>query len=75
MAACMVEYYVSFLCPHRVQRSKDSNRMDCKNLAVVFAPTILRSPYTNSGIMAMQKLPEQKKAMEMLIEYYPLLFH
>ncbi len=48
--------------------------MDCRNLAVVFAPTLLRSPYTNSGIMAMQKLPQQKKAMEMLVEYYPLLF-
>ncbi len=58
----------------RVQRLKDSNRMDCKNLAVVFAPTILRSPYNHSGIMAIQKLPEQKKAMEMLIEYYPILF-
>ena len=48
--------------------------MDCKNLAVVFTPTLMRSPYNNSGIMAIKKLPEQKKAMEMLIEFYPILF-
>jgi len=50
------------------------NRMDAKNLALVFMPTVMRSPYNSSGAMVVQKLPQQKKAMEMLIKYYHTLF-
>lgn len=50
----------------RVQELSKENRMDATNLAVVFAPSIMRSPY-GSGIMAIQKLPEQKKVIELLI--------
>lgn len=45
---------------------KSSNKMDAKNLSVIFAPTIMRSPYS-AGVMAVQKLPQQRKAVEMLI--------
>ena len=48
--------------------------MDAKNLAVIFTPTVMRSPYNNTGIMAVQKLPEQKKAMDLLIQHYHTLF-
>ena len=63
-----------FPSPNRVQRQKDSNRMDSKNLAVIFTPTVMRSPYNSTGIMAVQKLPEQKKAMDLLIQHYHTLF-
>ena len=60
--------------PHRIQKLKDVNKMDCKNLAVVFTPTVMRSPYNNTGMMAMKKLPEEKAAMEMFIQHYQSLF-
>jgi len=47
--------------------------MDAKNLAVVFTPTIMRSPY-NSEIMAVQKFPEQRKVIDMLITHFQTLF-
>ena len=50
----------------RVQMLKASNKMDSKNLSVIFAPTIMRSPYS-AGVMAVQKLPQQRKAVEILI--------
>lgn len=50
----------------RVQMLKASNKMDAKNLSVIFAPTIMRSPYS-AGVMAVQKLPQQRKAVEILI--------
>ena len=48
--------------------------MDSKNLALVFTPSMMRSPYNNSGMSAMQKLPEQKKAVDLLIQHYITLF-
>ena len=64
--------YLSLL--RRVQQQQALNRMDAKNLALVFMPTVMRSPYNTSGALAVQKLPQQKKAMEMLITYYHTLF-
>ena len=49
--------------------------MDSKNLALVFTPSLMRSPYNNTGMMAMQKLPEQKKAVDLLIQHYQALFN
>ena len=57
----------------RVTEERKENRMDATNLAVVFAPSIMRSPY-GSGIMAVQKLPEQKKVIELLISQYSTFF-
>ena len=57
----------------RVTEHRKENRMDATNLAVVFAPSIMRSPY-GSGIMAVQKLPEQKKAIELLISQCSIFF-
>ena len=48
--------------------------MDSKNLAVVFTPSLMRSPHTATGIMAVQKLPEEKKAVDLLIQHYNSLF-
>ena len=71
---CSLHLPPPFAVLARVQQFKDVNRMDSKNLAVVFTPTIMRSPYNNSGIMAVQKLPEQKKAVDMMITNYHSLF-
>ena len=49
--------------------------MDSKNLALVFTPSLMRSPYNNTGMMAMQKLPEQKKAVDLLIQHFHTLFN
>ena len=57
-----------------MQQQQAMNRMDAKNLALVFMPTVMRSPYNSSGAIVVQKLPQQKKAMEMLIKYYHTLF-
>ena len=49
--------------------------MDAKNLATVFSPSIMRSrAYNPSSMEAMQKIPEQKKVVELLISYYNDLF-
>ncbi len=63
-----------FKPPHSVQKHKDENRMDSKNLAVVFTPSLMRSPYNTNEIIAVQKLPEQKKAIDLLIQNYDSLF-
>ncbi len=60
--------------PHSVQKHKAENRMDSKNLAVVFTPSLMRSPYNTNEIIAVQKLPEQKKAIDLLIQNYDSLF-
>ena len=60
---------------NRVQELKSSNKMDSKNLALVFTPSLMRSPYNNSGLMAVQKLPEQKKAIDLLIQHVHTLFN
>lgn len=51
--------------------------MDSKNLAVVFTPSLMRCKHTAAAdgmIMAVQKLPEEKKATELLIQHYNTLF-
>lgn len=64
--AIMGVYLICIIIFYRVQEQSKKNRMDATNLAVVFAPSIMRSPY-GSGIQAVQKLPEQKKVIELLI--------
>lgn len=60
--------------PFRVQQLKSTNKMDSKNLALVFTPSLMRSPYNSTSMMAVQKLPEQKKAVDLLIQHYSSLF-
>lgn len=59
---------------HSVQRESKKNRMDSKNLAVVFAPSLMRPPANADQLSAMMKLPEQKKITELLISHYDVLF-
>lgn len=46
---------------------KSTNKMDAKNLSLVFAPTLMRSPDNVGELSAVQKLPQQRKAIELLI--------
>lgn len=49
--------------------------MDSKNLAVVFTPSLMRCKHIAAdGMMAVQKLPDEKKATELLILHYTSLF-
>ncbi len=49
--------------------------MDSKNLAVVFTPSLMRCPHiATDGMLAVQKLHEEKKATELLIQHYKTLF-
>jgi len=61
-------------CVSRVQELKDENRMDSKNLALVFTPSLMRSPNRGKDMDIMQKLPEEKKALDMIIQNYDTLF-
>lgn len=46
--------------------------MTYKNLAVIFAPTLLRPPQQN-GLMEVKRLPGQRGAVELLIKNYETL--
>ena len=48
--------------------------MDSKNLALVFAPSIMRPPAQLDQLLAMTKVPEQKKVTELLISGYSTFF-
>ena len=48
--------------------------MDSKNLAVVFAPSVMRPPAHADELSAVMKLPEQKKVTELMISHYDVLF-
>jgi hypothetical protein len=48
--------------------------MDSKNLAVVFAPSVMRPPANADQLSAMTKLQEQKKITQLLISHYDVLF-
>jgi hypothetical protein len=59
---------------YKVQMMKTGNKMDAKNLSVVFAPTLMRSPGNTGDLSAVHKLPKQRKAVEMLITHCHKLF-
>ncbi len=59
-------------CFFRVADFSDVNKMKSSNLAVVFAPTIMRSP--NVENLLLKDIPLQKKLVEFMIDNYSLLF-
>lgn len=63
-------YNLSFCC--RIERHKKRNKMTLKNLAVIFAPTLLRPPQQN-GLMEVKRLPGQREAVELLIKNFDTL--
>ena len=43
------------------------NKMTARNIAVVFAPTLIRSPNTSDNFTDMKRLPEHREIVELLI--------
>ena len=62
------------LSPLRIHMMKSANRMDARNISVVFAPTLMRSPENTGDLSAVHKLPQQRKAVEILITHCHKLF-
>ena len=58
----------------RVCLHSEINKMTAKNLAVVFAPTIMRSPNESDKMLEIQELPAQQRIVEMLIKHTDLIF-
>lgn len=52
---------------HKIERFHHVNKMTAKNLAVVFAPTLIRSPSQGDQFTDMKRLPEHKDIVEMMI--------
>jgi len=65
------KYLMSHL--HRVTEAKHKNMMSSENLAIVFAPTLLRSPETDplSGLTAVKY---ERELIEILIIHHNVLF-
>lgn len=63
-----------FLILCRVHMMKTASKMDAKNLSVVFAPTLMRSPENTGELSAVHKIPQQRKAIELLILHCHKLF-
>lgn len=55
----------------RVDSNSDANKMTARNLAVIFAPTVMRAPEVN---ILVQDLPLQRTFVEYLINYHEILF-
>eukprot|EP00026_Physarum_polycephalum_P004986 Phypoly_transcript_05012.p1 GENE.Phypoly_transcript_05012~~Phypoly_transcript_05012.p1 ORF type:complete len:624 (+),score=137.22 Phypoly_transcript_05012:112-1983(+) len=70
----IVRYLVSFLC--RVTAKSSVNLMTPQNLAIVFAPNLLRPPYEGQegiGIM-MEDTPYANELLQLFINNYDALF-
>lgn len=66
-----LKYLVSHLV--RVTEKKSKNMMGAENLAIVFAPTVMRSP-DSDPMASLLSVGKEQKSMELLIVYYKELF-
>ena len=57
----------------RVTEKKSKNMMGAENLAIVFAPTVMRSPDSNP-MTSLLSVGKEQKSMELLIGHYKELF-
>lgn len=57
----------------RVTEKKSKNMMGAENLAIVFAPTVMRSP-DSDPMASLLSVGKEQKSMELLIVYYKELF-
>ena len=61
-----------FFTLYRVQLKCAENKMTARNLSVVFAPTLMRSPDESSSLI--KDLPLQRNLIEYLILNYDIIF-
>ena len=57
----------------RVTEKKSKNMMGPENLAIVFAPTVMRSP-DSDPMMSLLAVGKEQKSTELLITHYKDLF-
>ncbi|KAI9019020.1 hypothetical protein DFJ74DRAFT_708221 [Hyaloraphidium curvatum] len=78
MAAGFQAHYnvLEYLMRHlqRVQAQSDVNKMEPSNLAIVFGPTILKSPAENAGNVEIMNIPLQNELVELMVETCDWLF-
>jgi len=69
---------LNFLFEHlyKVSTFAEQNKMSISNLAIIFGPTLLKSPPDDkeNELMIITRMPFQCKAVEVLIEHYEWLF-
>jgi len=69
---------LNFLFEHlfKVSTYSEQNKMTISNLAIIFGPTLLKSPpdSNENELMIITRMPFQCKAVEVLIEQYEWLF-
>lgn len=69
---------LNFLFEHlfKVSTFSEQNKMTISNLAIIFGPTLLKSPpdSNENELMIITRMPFQCKAVEVLIEQYEWLF-
>lgn len=68
----VLEYLMRHL--HRVQLQSEVNKMEASNLAIVFGPTICRSPGENTGNLQIMNIPLQNELVELMIETTDWIF-
>lgn len=58
---------------HRVTEQQNKNMMSAENLAIVFAPTVLRSPETDP-LSSLTAVKYERELIEMMINHHTTLF-
>lgn len=58
----------------RIASAADKTGMNCKNLAIVWAPNLLRSSEAESGVEALKGVGVCAVAVEYLVKYAELIF-
>lgn len=67
-----LNYLIHFLTVVAAQSSV--NKMDATNLAMVFAPSLLRPPVEATGINLVRDLQQQQNVLEFMIKHYIEIF-
>lgn len=58
---------------HRVTEHQQQNMMNAENLAIVFSPTLLRSPETDP-LTSLTAVKYERELIELLIAHHAILF-
>jgi len=64
---------LQYYCFHRVTEHQQQNMMSAENLAIVFAPTLLRSPETDP-LISLSAVKYERELIELLILHHSVLF-